>query len=676
MSIIGGILERRQSLEDKTTVLSGAAILEAWTGPRTATGKRISEEGALRIGTVYACVRVLAESIASLPWKVYARSGDGKREAPDHPLYPLLHDAPNPWMTSFSLRETLMGHVLLWGNAFAEIMRDGSGGVAGLFPLRPDHMKRPVVSAAGGLLYTYRLPDGSERTLPQTNILHIRGLSCDGIWGYSPIALQREALGLASTAEEFQGRFFANAAQPSGILTTEGTITPEGADRLKQEWQAKNAGLDNAHRVAVLEQGLKWQQIGMPLQDAQFLELRKYQRSEIAGWFLVPPHKIGDLERATFTNIEQQSISFVVDTLRAWLVRIEQQANRDLLTETERRQFFTEFSVDALLRGDSAARGAFYQSLFQVGALSPNQALAFENMNPVPGGDERFVPMNMVPLSMAQALAEKQAAPNPAPAAPKAPVDDEQNALDADLETRSVRGRLRLRETFRPLFKHLGEQLVDAEAAAIRKDGLDRLNQRTADSFLAWLESYHADDLGPLAEKLSLPLLHAYAAAVTREIAAELGVPNLEPDAAYAELVARGFAETYTAKSRATLRRTIREAERVGIDPAVALRKAVDHWLDTRPGAIADGESVRAGESFAVSAYRQANVGKLRWTATGRKNCPYCARLVGRVVNAGDHFLDKGGQIDVPGQKYPLRTKRGIKGPPLHRTCNCVLRPA
>jgi len=676
LSIIGGILERRGSLEDATVPLSGAAILEAWSGQPTATGKRISAEGALRIGTVYACVRVLAESIASLPWKVYARGDGGKREAPDHPLYGLLHDAPNPWMTSFSLRETLLGHVLLWGNAFAEIMRDGSGRVTGILPLRPDHMKRPVISASGGLLYTYRLPDGDEVMLPQTSVLHLRGLSCDGIWGYSPITLQREALGLASTAEEFQGRFFANSAQPSGILTTEGTITPEGATRLKSEWQAKNAGLANAHRVAVLEQGLKWQQIGMPLQDAQFLELRKYQRSEIAGWYLVPPHKIGDLERATFTNIEQQSISFVVDTLRAWLVRIEQQANRDLLTEAERRSFFTEFSVDALLRGDSAARGAFYQALFQVGALSPNQALAFENMNPVPGGDERFVPMNMVPLSMAQKLAEKQAAPVPAPPAQTPPAAQEASHEDEEVESRSLRGRLRLRETFRPLFKHLGEQLVEAEAAAIRKDGIDRLNQRTAEAFVAWLQRYHADELGPLAEKLSLPLLHAYAAAVTREVAGELGVPNLEPDAAYAELVAAGFRETYLGKSLATLRRTIHEAQRAGTDPAEALTEAITHWRDVRPGAIADGETVRAGESFAVSAYRQGGVVKLKWASRGAKDCPYCSHMVGKTVNTGDHFLDKGGQIDVEGQKYPLRTKRGVKAPPLHRGCNCQAVPA
>lgn len=669
MSLVSGVLERREGprlIDNINTPLSGANILAAWTGPQTATGKRVSEEGALRIGTVFACVRILTGAVASFPLMTYRRlQPRGKETAVEHPLYAILHDRPNPWMTSAEFRAALKGHKELWGNAFADIMRDDSGRVTGLFPLRPDRMERPVISASGDLLYRYRLPSGELRLLPQVNVLHLRALSSDGIWGYSPVALQREALSLAAIAEEYQGRFFANNAQPSGILSAKGAMSEDAARRLKGEWERAHSGLENAHRVAVLEEGITWQAIGMPLQDAQFLQLREYQRSEIAGWFLVPPHMIGDMKPSTTwgTGLEQQTLGFVNFSLRPDLVNWEQRMSISLLSESERRTIFVEFEVDGLLRGDSAARAAFYRELWGIGALTINDIRVRENMNPQEGGDEPFVPLNFVPLSMAGQ-------------APSGSATTEQLAatlFDEPIERRSQRGRLRLRETFRPLFQHLAGQLVRAEVEAIRKHGLPRLRERAAMDFTSWLRQYHQDELAPLIKELDLPIFRAYAAAVEREILDELGIPKL-PDSGepYAELVAAGFAATYSGKSFGQLRQVARDAEAAGKDVAAAVEERLREWLDTRPGKIADGESVRAGEAFARRAYVRGGVTRFRWRAHG-KNCPYCSRLNGKVVGVEQDFIAAGQDYQPDGAERPIRPRHPVKHAPLHGACDCMV---
>ena len=420
--------ERRSLVDMSGVPLTGANLVAAFAGLPTATGQNVTPDSALKIGTVLACTRVLAESVAGLPLPLYRRLNPrGKERAPDHPLYRLLHDRPNPWMTSFTLREALMGHLCLWGNAFAEIMRDGSGRVTGLFPLRPDRMQRPVLNAAGGLIYRYSLPGGKVVDMADASVLHLRGLSSDGLWGYSPISLQREALGLALTAEEFQARFFGNDASPSGVLQVKGKLSEPAAQNLSKSWQQNHEGLQNAHRLAILEEGVEWKQIGMPLHDAQFLQLRSYQRSEIASWFRVPPHMIGDVEKSTSwgTGIEQQTIGFIVYTLRPWLVNIEQQISVDLLSEQDQKQYFAEHLIDGLMRGDSAARQAFYTAMLDRGVFSINDVLEMENRNPTEGGDERFVQANM------QTLTNALKAPALAPPA-SAPDEPQQNALPDD----------------------------------------------------------------------------------------------------------------------------------------------------------------------------------------------------------------------------------------------------
>ena len=360
----------------------------------TASGKTVNERTAMQTTAVYACVRILAETIASLPLNVYRSTDNGKEKAIDHQLYYLLHDEPNPEMTSFVFRETLMSHLLLWGNAYAQIIRDGRGKVLALYPLLPDRITVDRTSN-GQLYYEYRKDTGYVILRPE-DILHIPGLGFDGLVGYSPIAMAKNAIGMAIATEEYGGKFFANGASPGGVLEHPGVVKDPA--RIRESWNAVYQGSGNAHRVAVLEEGMKFQPIGIPPEQAQFLETRKFQTEEICRIFRVPPHLVANLDKATFSNIEHQSISFVVHTIRPWLVRLEQGMNKALLSQSEKGQYFVGFVVDGLLRGDYASRMQGYAIGIQNGFLSPNDVRTLENMNTIEHGDVYAMNGNMLKL--------------------------------------------------------------------------------------------------------------------------------------------------------------------------------------------------------------------------------------------------------------------------------------
>ena len=374
----------------------------------SSSGKAVNERTALQTTAVYACVRILAETIAALPLHTYQHTNGGKEKAAEHPLYYLLHSEPNSEMTSFVFRETLMGHLLLWGNAYAQIIRDGRGRVVGLYPLLPNKM---IVNRndQGQLYYQYE-KDGCLYILNRHEVLHIPGLGFDGLIGYSPIAMAKNAIGMAIATEEYGAKFFANGANPGGVLEHPGVVKDPA--RIRESWNAVYQGSGNAHRVAVLEEGMKFQSIGIPPEQAQFLETRKFQINEIARIFRIPPHMIGDLEKSSFSNIEQQSLEFVMYTLDPWVVRWEQAIQRALFSETEKRQYFAKFNVDGLLRGDYQSRMNGYAVGRQNGWLSSNDIRELENLNRIPtelGGDLYLINGNMIKLADAGAFAKNNA---------------------------------------------------------------------------------------------------------------------------------------------------------------------------------------------------------------------------------------------------------------------------
>ncbi len=367
------------------------------------SGKSVTVQSAIQLSTVYACVRVISETIASLPLGIYETVNDGNEKATDHPLYRLLHDEPNSEMTSFVFREVMLAHLLLYGNSYSQIIRSGKNQVIGLYPLLPDHMDVDRDSK-GNLTYTYTTSDGKTVLIKPRDVLHIPGLGFDGVMGYSPIALEKNAIGLGIASEEYGSKFFSNGARPSGILTHPNTVKNPKA--LRESWNSAYGGSSNSNRVAILEEGMKFEPIAIPNNEAQFLETRKFQVDEICRIFRVPPHLVGNLEHATFSNIEHQSIDFAVHTIRPWLVRIEQAMNRALLSDQEKGRFFVQFNIDGLMRGDYKSRMEGYAIGINNGFMSPNDIRSLENLNPIPaeeGGDTYLVNGNMMPLKMAGA---------------------------------------------------------------------------------------------------------------------------------------------------------------------------------------------------------------------------------------------------------------------------------
>jgi HK97 family phage portal protein len=377
-----------------------SAVLASLEGARsTSAGVTVSEESSLRHTAVLACVRILANSVAMLPLPVYKRlSPRGKERAPEHPLYPILHEQANPEMSAFELRRWLMQGVLLWGNGYAEIAWSDAGTVSALWPLRPDRVE--VERRNGALVYRCTLPTGSVIWLPQWKVLHLRGLSGNGVTGYSVVRqLINESVGLGLATQEFGSRFFGNGARPGVVLKHPGTLSDKAYANLRAGWAGEHEGLSNAHRVRILEEGMDVVPLSVPPEEAQFLQSRKFQVTEIARAFGVPPHLIGDMERATFSNIEHQYMEFLQFSLGPYLRQIEQVIHASLMTASERRLYFVEHVRDSILQADTMTRYQAHALGRQWGWLSVNDIRALENMNPVAGGDEYLVPLNMTPAN-------------------------------------------------------------------------------------------------------------------------------------------------------------------------------------------------------------------------------------------------------------------------------------
>lgn len=493
MGLISSIWERR-SLEQDLTQWPWKATAYTGNGTTSLTGRTVTDASAMRASAVFACVRVRAETVASLPWPVYRRlAGGGKERDASHPLYRLLHDQPNPEQTAMEARENAVAHLDLWGHAYFEIEWDERNEVSALWPLHPATVSEEKVN--GQLWYVITLPTGERRGLPAYRVWHTRGFM-----GQSVISQAREAIGLELASEEYGARFFSNDSRPAGILKSPNRLTPESAKSSKDSWEAAHGGLSNAHRVAVLQEGLEWQSIGMPNADAQFLELRQFQVTDIARFFRVPPHMIADLSKATFSNIEHQSIDFVTHCIRPICVRFEQSALTSLFAEDERATWFAEHVIEGLLRGDMKSRFDAYAIARNWGWLNADEVRELENQNPLPDGQGKtyLMPMNMTSASNATAANAGQ----------------QDEAEPAEGAVRAVR------------------RLVEnALQRALRREETDVLRQARKlepEALTAWLQRFYTEhqqfvtrSLGPVAEAASDLGLGQDLAQMAREYAAE-----------------------------------------------------------------------------------------------------------------------------------------------------------
>ena len=430
------------------------------------TGRSVSEDKAFGFVPVLAAIRLRAETIASLPLPVYRRLPRGKQSAPDHRAYSLLHDQANPEMSSFVFRETMQAFLEGWGNAFAEIEYDQQGFPLYLWPLNPARMS--VARDNGKLVYLYLTPEGTEQRLNRRQVFHVPGMGFNGVVGFSPIQMSRQAIALGLAAEEMAGRFYANDARPGVVLKHPNELSDNAAKRLAESFDATHSGLSNKHRTAVLEEGMDIETVGFPAEDAQLIEQQKWSVEQVARIFNVPPHMLHHLERATFNNIEEMGLNFVTYSLRPTLVRWEQQIKMQLLGAWPKggefiadTAHFAEFNVEGLLRGKASDRAAFLWQMFQMGAISPNEIRAIENRNAIDNGDEYFRPQNLAPLDEEP----------PLPEIPPLQL----------LGTRSIKAAdPRVTERFRPLVERLTSQLVEFEREQVMAEARRRFAEAAA----------------------------------------------------------------------------------------------------------------------------------------------------------------------------------------------------
>lgn len=686
-------------------------------GHRTASGAVVTEESALSTSAFFAAVRVLAESESSLPLHLYQRlPGGGKERATGRRLYNLLRFSPNPEMTAIEMRDALTGHAVTWGNAFLNIQWANDGEPLALWPLRPDRM-RLERAPNGGLSYVYKLPqryDGNERRLAPQDVLHIRGLGSNGLIGYSILSLAMQSIGLALATEEFGARFFGNGAAPGGVLVHPATLSDEANARLRKSWEEMHQGLDNAHRVAILEEGLDYKQIGLAPEESQFLETRKFQVRDVARWFRMQPHKIQDLDNATFTNIEHQGLEFVTDTLMPWLVRWEQRIWLSLLSPAEREVYYAEHLVDGLLRGDVQARYNAYNIGRNGGWLSADDIREKENMNPLPDGQGRIylVPMNMIPadqvgadpwgaggggaspapagddgqqrdlaqldrlLTARQQMVRARMAQIARPADPLLPEAREWASLDdREREVRSRRSaaaRRRLAHSYRRIYRDTAARLLRREIADVRKLAQKTLGTRDLPSFTLELEEFYREHEGWIRRQIA-PVALAFGELTGQAAAEEVGAeePGSELER-FIQSYVNAYAARHAGMSAQQIRDVVTRALAAGEDPLAALDALFDAWPDSRAEDIAQEETNREGNAVARMIYLAAAVRKLRWMNFG-DSCPYCRSLDGMTIPIQDNFLTAGQGYQPDGANAPLTSSRDVGHPPAHRGCDCMI---
>jgi HK97 family phage portal protein len=427
--------------------------------PSIQAGMHVNHDTALQFSAVFRAIDYISSQLAMVPWCVYRDDGNKKIKIETHPAYRLLYSQPNPEMTAFTFKQTLLAHALSWGNGYAEIIRDRGGRPAELWPISPDRVEVTRDPDTQKVVYEISNARDGKTLLAQEQMFHLHGMGFDGLVGYSVVSMASRAIGLGMAADQFGASFFQNGTATSGVLEHPGKIGEEAIKNLRDSWNDQYRGPGKAHKPVILEEGMQWKPISIPPDDAQFLETRKFQVDEIARWYGLPPHKLQSMEHATFSNIEHQSIEVVKDALAPWAIRMEQEANRRLFASRS-TPFYSKMNLNALMRGDTAARGEWYTKMWNLGVFSINEIRELEDMNPVTDGDKRFVQLNMTTLEKA---GEE---PEPAPVLPEEEEEETQ-------EIEEVAAKIVRREMFR---------LHDA---AKRYEG-DR------DGFISWMFEFFA----------------------------------------------------------------------------------------------------------------------------------------------------------------------------------------
>ena len=642
-------------------------LVDMFGGSESKSGATVNQRTAVQVTAVFACVRLLAQTIASLPLHTYRRTDKGKEKATEHPVYTILHSLANSECTSYMLRLIVMTNLLLTGHGFAEIVRNRNGQVMEMWPIPSNKVYIKRNKSTGEVFYEIQLDRGGVKILYAESMLHLQWFGLENLESYNPIFLAREAIGLSIATEEFGASFFENGANSSGIAEYPGKMSDDAYNRFTKSFNDRYTGLDKNQRVMFLEQGLKFTKLTINPNEAQSLETRKHQVIEIARFYNVPPHLIMDLERSTFSNIEHQDISFVKYSLRPYLVCWEQEMYRSVfITRTERALYFAEFNVDGLLRGDSKSRAEALDIQMRNGVINADEWRAIENMNPQPNGigQKYYVPLNWV---------EKGTTPELPSAEPNA----EGERQSAHLEKRNKQKKnavlkMRTAQSYRRVFADAASRIVKREKKQILDKARKTLNERSQIEFEAWLERYY-EEAPEWMKRAFIPSLMSLAEAIQGQAAAEAGstagmTRELEKWMdGYADI----WAKNYTRSSLNQLREVIRKANEEGLDALEQIETRLDEWEEKRPGKVATNETIEAAGVVSKFVYAAAGVTRLRWVNTGADTCPYCKELDGRTVAIDQPFVRKDDQLES--EDGVMRLYKPTMQPPVHQGCECQI---
>lgn len=463
-------LKKMFSRQTKSNQSTGQRIVYV---PMSKGGVYVDHDTALKFSAVFACVRYVAETVAGLPWHIYKRLPNGGKDiALTHPLERLIHLRPNPDMSAFAFKTVMTAWAQTWGNGYAEIEKDASGRIAALWPISPDRVEIKRDPDSGALFYEINNQRGPKTILKPNQVFHLAGMGFDGIRGYSIISLAATSIGAGIASDDFVSSFYANGAVLSGALTHPKSLTDEAHARLKEDFAKQFGGAQKAWKPIILEEDMKWQTFGMPLKDAEFIASQKYRVNDIARWFRVPPHKIADLERATFTNIEHQSIEVVQDTIMPWTIRFEQEADYKLISARNHAVFYTKLNLNSMMRGDHENRSKFYKAMREMGSMSVNDIRLLEDLNPIgPDGDKYVMQSQYTTLEKIGEDIEPPPIPKPEP-----------DPDDPDLEkAKSLYGKI-ITDISRRILRREKNRFEDAKKRV-----------ETVEAFNTWLDGFYEE---------------------------------------------------------------------------------------------------------------------------------------------------------------------------------------
>lgn len=678
-----GIINELFDVEERAATIHDVDNFLDWliSSGGSSTGVTVTETEAMKHAAVFSCVKVISEDVASLPWLVYRRIDEKARErAQKHWLFLLLHRQPNPEMTAFEYKEFMMANLLLWGNHYTFVDRDQKDRIKGLWPMLPNKMA--ILRERGELIYRYHLSDNTAVDYLSRDIWHLKGLGSNGITGYSPIRQMAESIGFGIAVQKFGSQFFKNGTRLSGLLKHPGRLTKDVAKRIVTSWQASYSGLENVAKVALLEEGMDWVQLGIPPEDAQFLGSRDFSRSEIAGLYRLAPHKIGDLTHATFSNIEEQNVDHWGGCIHPWVTRLEISADVKLLGPREGYNHFTEFLMDAKLRGKIEDRYRAYATARQWGWMSANDVRALENQNPIKGGNVYYMPMNMLPANFVKE--EK-----PIPLKPEGEGEEEEETNEEVkgyrdqwlilIQKRSIENREKLRKTYRRLFKDVGKRLVRKEIKIIKNLIKKTLDKGKVNEFSEEIKKFYGKFGSDIKEFLD-PITRSYAEQIQETCVKEFDQEEKSDIRIQVYCTCEGkqvdlnmlidhyeeaATQNYIGKSQNTIEGLIKETP---IDDLMEIIiKTLDDWDLNRPEQIAVREVVKIDGFVSRATFFGLGAKKVKWVCTDTDTSLFSLALNNRGATIDEAFLRKGDVLLPEGVKKGMEIKFNIYHPPLYR---------